>query len=214
MPQSSLWQALKMSALEHGAGVIVSCIKHHSSTAAGRADCSPLLSYHTDQGHWFLRGHLSVSARVHWELCRRFPLASVDLFKLRFLHAQLVSHYMSGVTDKVTHTLTSGRPSPAPIHHAFPSLHPSVRLRSECIHQSIHHSPTSHLPASPDWVRGDVLPHVAPSACSSTEGCRDLIDENIGSERALIMAEYIFRFIGFVVIHESQCRKNWLTCLH
>lgn len=49
--QFKILHPLKMPVLELRAGVIVSHIKHHSSTAAGTADCSPLLSYHTDLGH-------------------------------------------------------------------------------------------------------------------------------------------------------------------
>lgn len=41
------------------------------------------------------------------------------------------------------------------MYHSHPSL------LDCCVSDSVHpSSPTSHLLASPEWVRGDVLPHV------------------------------------------------------
>lgn len=68
---------------------------------------------------------------------------------------------MLGVTEKVTHfdkwqtiTCTSTTPSS-----------PCILLLDYCVSVSISLSiilpPPSHLLASPDWVRGDVLPHAA-----------------------------------------------------
>lgn len=109
-------------------------------------------------GTWFLRGHLSDSVSVH-------PVRMISLGPAVDIQAEpgFCARKWQGkqcTLRQQTHYYLSLHLLP-PLPAALP---PPAGWLCECIYQLLRHSPTSHLPAGPDWVRGDALPHVAPSS--------------------------------------------------
>lgn len=170
MPQSSLLLRHPVCVGQALDAVIVSCIKHHSSPAAGRADCSPLLSYHNRPGTLISQGPSVCVCKCSPTDDSLHPV-STYLSWGRFLHSQLVSRFPLHVQ--------CGRESNAHLHLSMTPSPPSILLLDYCVSVSI--SSSIILPpaiCSPAQTGSEGLcRHMSPSACRSMESCWLLIDE-------------------------------------